>query len=84
MLSEWKKIDDEMELRKSRTPKKEMSYFNEETKSNRLVDSFLQQSTSIRKYKKKLKGEIGEYLKRRNNLQKVKTIESLPLPKKQR
>jgi hypothetical protein len=49
-----------------------------------LVESLLHQSASIRKYKKKVKGEIAEYLKRRNHLQKVKTVDNFPLPSQQK
>jgi hypothetical protein len=44
------------------------------------MESMLHQSASVRKYKKKVKGEIAEYLKRRNHLQKIKPVENYPLP----
>lgn len=48
----------------------------------RLVESLLHQSVSVRKYKKKVKGEIAEYLKLRNHLQKVRPVENFPIPNK--
>ena len=75
MLTEWKKMDESIELRRSRTPKKD-KYQDEDIKANniKIIDSFIDHSTSIRKYKKKIKGEIDEYIKRRHHLQKVKTV----------
>jgi uncharacterized glyoxalase superfamily protein PhnB len=69
-------MDEDIELRKSKskTPKKDR--MEEEVKHSnlRLVESLLHQSASVKKYKKKVKGEISEYLKRRNHLQKVRLV----------
>lgn len=36
--------------------------------------SIVQSSLNVRKYKKKLKSDIDEYIKIRNNMQKIKTV----------
>lgn len=45
-----------------------------------MAESLIHKSVSVKKYKKKVKGEIAEYLKRRNHLQKARVIENFPLP----
>jgi hypothetical protein len=82
MMTEWRAQEDFLEVRRTKTSKKgarlqavEMHNTNE-----KLAKSIIEQSINIKKYKKRLKTEISDYLKLRSHLQKMKTIESYALP----
>lgn len=82
MLTEWRMQEDYLESRKSKTPKKERRLQTVEmhNANQKLAKSIIEQSINVKKYKKRLKNEISEYLKLRGHLQKMKTIESYALP----
>lgn len=42
--------------------------------NKRLGMSIMQSASGIKKYKKKMRGEIDQYIKTRNHLQKIKPV----------
>lgn len=82
MITEWRLQEDYLEGRRSKTPKKvaRLKAVEIHNTNEKLAKSIIEQSMNVKKYKKKLKTEITEYLKLRSHLQKMRTIESYALP----